>query len=132
MIRAALYCRTSIEEGERFGLASQLTELRMLAVRNGYDVPAGAEFLDDGYSGADLDRPALSRLREAVRTGAFDVIVIHDPDRLARKLALQLVLADEFERAQVRLEYLTTSRSDTPEGKLLEHVKGVIAEYERA
>src|SRR5262245_66626515 len=131
-MRAAIYARVSTEEqAERFGLTSQVTELRALAERLGYAIPSGAEFLDDGYSSATLERPALTRLRDAAKAGAFQIALVHDPDRLSRRLAHQLLLSDELERAGVRLEYLTTPRTDTPEGRLLGHVKGVIAEYER-
>src|SRR5262249_46189029 len=131
-MRVALYCRVSLEDqAEKYGLASQVTELRTLAQRKGYTIPEGGEFVDDGYSGAELARPALDRLREAVRRHAVEIVLIHDPDRLARKAAHQFLLMEEFERAGVRVEFLTTPREDTPEGKLLLQVKGVIAEYER-
>src|SRR2546428_3098106 len=131
-MRAALYCRVSTEEqAEKYGLASQLSELRVYVKRKGYTVPEGAEFLDDGYSGADLERPALSRLREAIRARAFQVVMIHDTDRLSRKLSHQLLLIEEFERAGVEVEFLTVSKDASPEGRLLLQVKGVIAEYER-
>jgi site-specific DNA recombinase len=79
--RAALYGRVSTEDqAERFGLASQVSELQALARQRGYTIPAGGEFIDDGASGADLDRPALTRLREAIRRRLFDVVLIHDPD----------------------------------------------------
>src|SRR2546428_11530647 len=110
-MRTALYCRVSTEEqAQKYGLASQLVEIRAHAKRKGYTVPDGAEFLDDGYSGADLDRPALSRLREAIRTRAFQAVLIHDPDRLSRKLAHQLLLSEEVERAAVEPEFLTGSK----------------------
>jgi len=87
-MRAALYARVSTEEqAQRFGLTSQLTELRAFAATKGWTVPTGGEYVDDGYSGADLERPALARLREAVRLHAFDAVLIHDVDRLARRLA---------------------------------------------
>ncbi len=131
-MRAALYARVSTEEQvKKFGLGSQLRELRALAVRKGFSVLPGAEYVDDGYSGAELDRPALARLREGARAGEFQVILTHDPDRLARRLSHQLVLLEEFERAGVQLEFFAVPNDDTPEGRLLVHVKGVIAEYER-
>jgi site-specific DNA recombinase len=43
------------------------------------------QFIDEGYSGATLVRPALERLREAVAVGAVDRLYVHSPDRLARK-----------------------------------------------
>ena len=87
------------EQVERFGLSSQLTELRAFAVKQGWTIATGGEFVDDGFSGADLERPALTRLREAARLRVFDAILIHDVDRLARRLAHQLLLVEEFERA---------------------------------
>src|SRR5690348_7418175 len=101
MTRAAIYVRVSTEDQvARFGLASQLRELRSIATRKGYTIPAGAEFVDDGYSGATLDRPALTKLRDAVRARAVDVVLIYDPDRLSRHLAHQLILLEEIEAAR--------------------------------
>src|SRR5262249_35453508 len=106
-MRVALYGRVSTDEqAERFGLASQLTELRAFAAKQGWTIPSGGEFVDDGYSGATLERPALTRLRETIRLRAFDGVLIHDVDRLARRLAHQLLLVEEFERASVRVEFL--------------------------
>lgn len=86
---------------------------------------------DEGYSGAFLERPALAEIRELVRARKIDAVLVHDIDRLSRKLAHQMILQDEFERFGVRLECLTTPHSDSPESKLMMHVKGVVAEYER-
>src|SRR5262245_20273098 len=79
--RVALYARVSTDEqAEKYGLDSQLRALRERAKARGWDVVG--EFKDDGYSGATLDRPALTKLREAARTRAFDVVLSHSPDRL--------------------------------------------------
>jgi len=132
MTRAAIYVRVSTEDQvEKFGLASQLRELRSLAARKGYTIPAGAEFVDDGYSGATLERPALTKLRDAIRAGAVDVVLIYDPDRLSRHLAHQLVLIEEIEARRVAIEWASGPRGNTTEGRLLDNVRGVIAEYER-
>src|SRR5206468_3539083 len=88
-------------------------------------------FADDGYSGASLERPALARLREGVRARRWDVVLVHAPDRLARRLALQLLLLDEFKRAGAAVEFVTTPSEDTPEGRLLLNISGVISEFER-
>src|SRR5437762_3618470 len=103
MIRAALYARVSTDDqAQKYGLASQLHETRALAARKGYQVVA--EFADDGVSGATIERPALTRLREAIRAKAVDVVLMQDPDRLARELFLQLLLDKEFERSGARVE----------------------------
>jgi len=88
-------------------------------------------YADEGVSGATLDRPGLSALRRDVRGGQVDLIVCRDPDRLSRKLAHQLLLTEEFERAGVRMEFICFEWRDTPEGRLFYAVRGAIAEYER-
>lgn len=131
-IRCALYARVSTEEqAEKFGLGSQLTELREFVRRKGYVLRKDFEFLDEGYSGGDLDRPALSRLRDAARKGEIELVLVYDPDRLARKLAHQIILAEELEKARVRLEFITTPTDNTPEGRMFFNLKGVFAEYEK-
>jgi site-specific DNA recombinase len=69
-------------EGET--IESQVEDLRCRARDRGYDVVA--EYLDDGYSGASLERPGLDRLRDALGCGEFDLVLFHPPDRLARKV----------------------------------------------
>jgi len=129
-VRAALYARVSTEEqAERYGLASQVTELRELATRKGYEIVA--ELSDDGVSGATLDRPALTRLRDQVRAGAYQAVLAHAPDRLSRNLAHQLLLLEEFKKADCAVVFLTTPTEDTAEGRLLLNVSGVVAEFER-
>lgn len=127
-IPAALYARVSTEDqAQRYGLDSQVHELRALADRKGYQIVA--EFSDDGVSGATLDRPALTRLRDNLKL--FQVVLVHAPDRLSRVLVHQLILMDEFRAAKVQVEFLTTPTEDTAEGRLLLNIQGVIGEFER-
>src|SRR5262245_703682 len=132
-MRAGLYVRVSTDEQARkgYGLSSQVHELRALATQHGYTVAADHVFTDDGYSGAILARPALDRLREAAHAKALDVLLVHDPDRLSRRLAHQLLLLDEIERCGVRVEFLTMPREDSPEGRLFLNLRASIAEFER-
>jgi site-specific DNA recombinase len=129
-IRCAIYSRVSTEEqADKFGLASQQTEMRKFARKAGYAV--AHEFADDGYKGGDLVRPGLTKVRELIRSRSIDVFLVYDPDRLARKLAHQLILTEECEKAGVRLEFVTMPNTDSMEGRLLLNVRGVIAEYEK-
>ena len=54
------------------------------------------EFVDDGYSGARLDRPALDRLRDAAEAGALDGVICLCADRLARVYAYQVLIIEEL------------------------------------
>src|SRR5437870_6976719 len=89
------------------------------------------QFLDDGYSGMTLVRPALERLRDLVAAGAVDRLYIHSPDRLARKYAYQVLLVDEFQRAGVEVIFLNRELGRSPEDDLRLQVQGMMAEYER-
>src|SRR5262245_66309608 len=90
------------------------------------------QFLDEGYSGATLVRPALERLRDVSAAGSVDRLYVHSPDRLARKYAYQVLLVDEFRRAGVEVVFLNRALGQSPEDDLLLQVQGMIAEYERA
>jgi site-specific DNA recombinase len=129
-VRAVLYTRVSSDEQalRGFGLDAQMTELRAHAATQQYTIVG--EFTDDGYSGAVLGRPGLDCLRESVRMGAVDVVLMYDPDRLSRRLAHALLLLEELEQ-RARVEFITTQRAQTPEGTLLLHMKAAIGEFER-
>src|SRR5215471_18897536 len=92
LTRAALYARVSTDKQEREEtVASQVDLLQQTAAARGYEVLPGNVFIDDGVSGARLDRPALERLRDLVAEGALDVVLVTAPDRLARRYAVQSV-----------------------------------------
>lgn len=131
-MRVAIYARVSTEAQEARGtIGSQLEVLRERAADAGDEIVA--EFLDDGHSGARLDRPGLDALRDAAEAGLFDGVWCLSPDRLARVYAYQVVVLDEFARFGVRMLFSDAPViDDDPQARLLTQVQGVIAEYERA
>jgi site-specific DNA recombinase len=132
---AAIYARVSpMPEGENgnFSIASQVRALTKLAASKGYRSDAEFHFIDDNFMGGELDRPALTRMREAVRAGVVQAVICYDPDRLARKLAHQLLLTEEFDKYGARLEFVTMPVDSSPESQMLLSMKGVFAEYEKA
>lgn len=130
-MRAAIYVRVSTEDQVRHGYS--LAEQRDACNRRAVSLGAKSvlEFADEGISGATLDRPGLNALREAVREGQIDIIIVRDPDRLSRKLAHQLLITEEFEKAGVRLDFLDFTWQDTPEGRMFYAIRGAIAEFEK-
>ena len=132
-MRAAIYARVSTGRQERDQtIDSQLTALRHWATANGHDLRDEHVFTDEGYSGARLDRPGLDRLRDAAAEGAFDVVAVHSPDRLARKYAYQALLLEEFRKAGCEVAFVQRPISDDPHDQLLLQIQGAVAEYERA
>ena len=129
----ALYARVSSESQARDNtIASQVTALRERIAADGFQLEPDHNYVDEGYSGAILFRPALERLRDAVAGGHVECIYVHAPDRLARRYAHQVLLIDEFRRAGAEVVFLNRPIGGTAEDDLLLQVQGVIAEYERA
>lgn len=131
MKRAFIYARVSTsEQAERgYSLPSQLEACRRYAEANGYAVVG--EFEDD-YTGAELERPKFSMMRDALDAGEANALIVYDDDRLTRKLAHWVLLSEWF--AAKDIEYLSVlggRKADTPEDALKSNVKAVIAEYER-
>ena len=129
----ALYARVSSEQQvEAKTIESQLAEVRARIAADGFDLQAVLEFVDDGYSGSTLARPALERLRDVAAAGSIDRLYVHCPDRFARNYAYQVLVLDELNQQGVEVIFLNRPLGQTAEDQLLLQVQGVIAEYERA
>src|SRR4051812_17209771 len=132
-MKAAIYARVSTEkQGREQTVDSQLDALRRWASAHGHELNDAHVYIDEGYSGARLDRPALDRLRDAAREGEFDVLGVYSPDRLARRYAYQVLLLEEFRKDACDVEFIERPISDDPHDQLLLQIQGAIAEYERA
>ncbi len=130
---AAIYARVSSDrQKENHTIASQTAALIEYAEANGYTVPAEWVFQDEGYSGANLVRPGLEALRDLAAEGEIRAALVYSPDRLSRKYAYQVLLAEELSRCGVELVFLKAPAGTSPEDQLLVQFQGMIAEYERA
>src|SRR5437870_5353166 len=132
-ILAGLYARVSSEQqADEHTIDSQVAALRTRVSEDGLLLPAEREFMDDGYSGATLIRPALERVRDLIASGGIDRLYVHSPDRLARRYAYQALLLDEFQTSGMEVVFLNRALGQSPEDELLLQVQGMMAEYERA
>jgi len=130
---AAIYARVSSDrQKENHTIASQLTALVEYAETHGYLVPPEWRFQDEGWSGATLFRPGLEALRDLAAAGQIAAALVYSPDRLSRKYAYQVLLAEELTRCGVELVFLKAPSGATAEDQLLVQFQGMIAEYERA
>ncbi len=120
-IRAAIYVRVStLEQGERgYSLEAQARDCRALAGELGATIEA--EFSDTG-SGASWDLPGLNALLDAAKRREFDTLLAYDPDRLARRMAKQLVIEEELSRSGVTIRYVTLRIGKSAEDQLLKNV----------
>ena len=84
--QCALYARVSSESQARDNtIASQVTALRERIAADGMPLEPDRSYVDEGYSGSMLSRPALERLRDAVAGRQVERIYVRAPDRLAHR-----------------------------------------------
>lgn len=83
--QVALYARvSSAQQADANTIDSQVAALRAQITADGFDLRSVIEFVDAGYSGSSLVRPALERLRDVAAAGGLDRLYVHCPARLAR------------------------------------------------
>ena len=128
---SALYARTSTDEQrEKKTIDSQVETLEKLITEKNENLIR--KYIDDGFSGATLDRPALDQLRDDAKNEIFKKLYIYSPDRLARELYLQLLIVKELRRYGIEIVFLNQKFSDSPSDQLLFQMLGAISEFERA
>ncbi len=133
MKTAALYARVSSDQQkEEKTIASQVAALVEFARAEGFAVPDEWIFQDEGYSGSNLVRPGLERVRDLAAAGEIEAVLVLSPDRLSRKYAYRVLLMEDLARHGVEIIFKNSPHSGSPEDQLLVQFQGMIAEYERA
>ena len=128
-MRAALYARCStVGKGQDPEL--QLVPLREYCKARGFTM--AGEYVDNGVSGSKSSRPQLDRLMDAARKRRVDVVLVWKLDRFGRSLK-QLVLAlEELSALGIGfISYQDNIDFQTAQGRLMFHVIGAMAEFER-
>ncbi|HYG60931.1 MAG TPA: recombinase family protein [Symbiobacteriaceae bacterium] len=132
--KVAIYIRWSTDDqGEGTTLEVQREGCRHYVLSQGWQVRDDLVFIDDGYSGATLERPGLARLREQVCGGRVECVVVYKLDRLSRSVAdtARLVM-DEWDGVcyvkSAREPIDTTSQA----GKMFFYTLMNFAEWERS
>ncbi len=130
----AIYVRWSTEEqGEGTTLQEQLERGKAYLASQGWKVSENLIFIDDGYSGATLDRPAMTQLRAAVKKGQVDCVVSLKIDRLSRSLVdcVELVLREWEGTCHYKSVSQPVNTTDAL-GRVFFAILAGFAEYERA
>ena len=97
----AYYYRAAHKQTDLY-LDNQMHQLLAHAAQSGTD--AYLLFADNGYSGLNLDRPAMTQMQMTMAQGLIGKIVVKDISRLARDTAAFLTFAEDAERLLVELE----------------------------
>lgn len=129
---SALYARVSTAGQEKEQtIDSQVAEIETKAKQDGNIIGQDLKFVDDGWSGELLARPALDTLRDAVKAKLFDTLYIYDLGRLSRNFLNQLILKKELSEAGIKIISLHDINGENPESLLAQNVMGLFHDYER-
>lgn len=129
-MRAALYLRVSTQEQtENYSIEAQRERLEAYCKSKGWTVYN--IYVDGGYSGANMDRPALQQM--LIDLPNIDVVVVYRLDRLSRSQRDTLTLIEDyFLKADVDFVSITeTLDTSTPFGKAMIGILSVFAQLER-
>ena len=95
-------------------------------------LPGADDYDDGGYSGGNIERPALKRLLEDIQADQIDIVVVYKIDRLTRCLADFSRLIEVFERHKVSFVSVTQQfNTTTSMGRLMLNVLLSFAQFER-
>ncbi len=132
-MRARGYIRVSTDEQAKNGdsIPSQKRILEAFAVVKGFD--DFVIYVDDGYSGKNLNRPKIQQLLEECKTGEIDAVIVWKLDRLSRSLRDTLAIVEDiFTPNNVALISTTESiDSSTPSGRAMMSILATFAQFER-
>ena len=130
-MNAGIYARVSARAQLEFGtsLDTQVALCQAAATAAGYTVSEHHVWRET-HSGATLDRPALSEVRETSRRRSMDAIWVYQWDRLSRSPVDLLHIITEFGDHGVLVQFVIGATDSSPEGQLLTFIEGCVAEQE--
>ena len=113
MVKIGLYARvSSVKQTKEKTIDSQIASIIEYANSLGEKIEPNLRFIDDGVSGASLERPGLDRLRDKALTGEVAKVYVLSPDRLSRKSAYQILLIEEMKRLGVDFSFVNRDIGD--------------------
>ena len=96
-MKAVVYARSAIKQTRNSKpIKEQIKACHCHARDNGLQV--SNVFTDDGYSGANLNRPGMKKMRQLIARTQISVVIVRDLSRLTRSFGDKLILDEEFAR----------------------------------
>jgi site-specific DNA recombinase len=131
MKKAAIYIRVSTQEQAERGFSIGEQKERLLAYCKAMDWLVHEVYIDAGYTGSNLDRPAIQKLKSDINK--FNVILVYKLDRLSRR---QFDILDLIENTFFpnRVDFASMSEAfdtSTTYGKFMVGLLGSFAQLER-
>ena len=136
-VRCAIYTRKSTEEGleQDFNSLDAQRESSEAFIKS--QTQEGWQALTDryddgGFTGANMDRPALQRLLEDIKAGRVNCVVVYKVDRLTRSLMDFAKIVEVLDKHGVSFVSVTQQFNTTSSlGRLTLHILLSFAQFER-
>ncbi len=136
-IRCAIYTRKSTEEGldQQYNSLDAQRDAGESYIRS--QVNEGWEIVHDryddgGFSGGNIERPALKRLMEDIQAGKIDCVIVYKVDRLSRSLLDFARVMETFDKYSVSFVSVTQHFNTTHSmGRLTLNILLSFAQFER-
>ena len=131
-MKVALYARVSTEQQiDNYSIPLQKERMKAFCVSKGWtDI---TEYVDGGYSGSNLNRPALQQLQKDIEHQKINAVIVYRLDRLSRSQRDTLFLIEEMFLPN-NVEFISISETidtSTPFGRAMIGVMSVFAQLER-
>jgi site-specific DNA recombinase len=136
-IRRAIYTRKSSDDGLQQEFNSldaqrEAAEAYIASQKNEGWVVLPDRYDDGGYTGGNLERPALRRLLTDIAAGKIDCVVVYKVDRLSRSFMDFAKIMETFERHKVSFVSVTQHFNTTHSmGRLTLNILLSFAQFER-
>jgi len=137
VLRCAIYTRKSTEEGldqnfNSLDAQREACEAYIASQRHEGWKALSKRYDDGGYSGGNLQRPALQKLLEDINAGHVDLVVVYKIDRLTRSLTDFAKMVDVFDKHSTSFVSVTQRfNTTTSMGRLTLNVLLSFAQFER-
>ena len=136
-VRCAIYTRKSTEEGleqefNSLDAQREAGEAFIISQRHEGWTVVPQHYDDGGFSGGNMERPALERLLEDVENHRIDCVVVYKVDRLSRSLLDFTKIIEIFDRNNVSFCSVTQQfNTSTSMGRLVLNILLSFAQFER-
>ena len=126
-----LYARKSIERENSISCTTQLDYCRSMIRPDERDEKI-YEFVDNGFSGGNLDRDGFKEMMSLVERGQITKVIVYRLDRISRSLSDFVSIMEQFKKFNVA--FVSSQESfdtSTSYGEMITKLLMVFAEFER-